>query len=172
MKHKREFDTSYFHNPHVQGVNYSLFIMLLKETMLMESKGATRSGSDSVFPHILAVFRSVSCVLCFSAAPSRNHQRRVYVVSFRSNPIHGVQDYIKMTLMARDGPRHAAMSVACMVGPLLALVASPIEFFFSGSCVSQENDVANSLGLSDAERSIKLKNMQKQGNLLHSVKTG
>jgi hypothetical protein len=28
------------------------------------------------------------------------------------------------------------------------------------------------LGLSDAERSIKLKNMQKQGNLLHSVKTG
>jgi hypothetical protein len=31
MKHKREFDTSYFHNSHVQGVNYSLFIMLLKE---------------------------------------------------------------------------------------------------------------------------------------------
>jgi hypothetical protein len=39
MKHKRKFDTSYFHNLHVQGVNYSLFIMLLKEMVLMESKG-------------------------------------------------------------------------------------------------------------------------------------
>jgi hypothetical protein len=39
MKHEREFATSYFHNPHVQGVNYSLFIMLLKEMVSMESKG-------------------------------------------------------------------------------------------------------------------------------------
>jgi hypothetical protein len=39
MKHEREFDTSYFHNPHVQGVNYSIFIMVLKEMMSMESKG-------------------------------------------------------------------------------------------------------------------------------------
>jgi hypothetical protein len=39
MKHEREFDTSYFHNPHVQGVNYSLFIMLLKEMVSMESNG-------------------------------------------------------------------------------------------------------------------------------------
>jgi hypothetical protein len=38
MKHKREFDISYFHNPIVQGVNYSLFIMLLKEMVSMESK--------------------------------------------------------------------------------------------------------------------------------------
>jgi hypothetical protein len=38
MKHEREFDTSYFHNPHVQRVNYSLFIMLLKEMVSMESK--------------------------------------------------------------------------------------------------------------------------------------
>jgi hypothetical protein len=39
MKHEREFDTSYLHNPIVQGVNYSLFIMLLKEMVSMESKG-------------------------------------------------------------------------------------------------------------------------------------
>jgi hypothetical protein len=39
MKHEREFDTSYFYNTHVQGVNYSLLIMLLKEMMSMESKG-------------------------------------------------------------------------------------------------------------------------------------
>jgi hypothetical protein len=35
----REFDTIYFHYPHVQGVNYSLFIMLLKDMVSMESKG-------------------------------------------------------------------------------------------------------------------------------------
>jgi hypothetical protein len=39
MKHEREFYISYFHNPHVQGVNYSIFIMLLKEMVSMESKG-------------------------------------------------------------------------------------------------------------------------------------
>jgi hypothetical protein len=36
MKGEREFDTSYFHNPMIQGVNYFLFIMLLKKK---ESKG-------------------------------------------------------------------------------------------------------------------------------------
>jgi hypothetical protein len=39
MKHEREFDTSYFHNAIVHGVNYSLFIMLLKVLVSMESKG-------------------------------------------------------------------------------------------------------------------------------------
>jgi hypothetical protein len=39
MKHMREFYISYFHNPHVQGVNYSIFSMLLKEMVSMESKG-------------------------------------------------------------------------------------------------------------------------------------
>jgi hypothetical protein len=39
MKHEREFDTSYFHNPIVQGLNYTLFIMLLKELVSMELKG-------------------------------------------------------------------------------------------------------------------------------------
>jgi hypothetical protein len=39
MKHEREFNTSYFHNPYSMGVNYSLFIMLLKEMVSMESKG-------------------------------------------------------------------------------------------------------------------------------------
>jgi hypothetical protein len=36
---KREFDTSYFHNPIVQGVNYSLFIMVLEKMVSMETKG-------------------------------------------------------------------------------------------------------------------------------------
>jgi hypothetical protein len=39
MKDEREFDRSYFHSPHVQGVKYSLFIMWLKEMVWMEVKG-------------------------------------------------------------------------------------------------------------------------------------
>jgi hypothetical protein len=38
-----------------------------------------------------------------------------------------------------------AMSVARVVVPLLALVASPVDFFFD-SCVSRKNDVAEFLG--------------------------
>jgi hypothetical protein len=45
MKHEREFDTSYFHNLVVQGVNYSLLVMLLKEMVSMESKGQSGMAS-------------------------------------------------------------------------------------------------------------------------------
>jgi hypothetical protein len=45
MKHDREFDTSYFHDPHSPGVNCSLFIMLLKEMVSMELKGQPKVAS-------------------------------------------------------------------------------------------------------------------------------
>jgi hypothetical protein len=41
----REFDTSYFHNPHDHEMNYSVFIMVLKEMMSMESKGQPGAAS-------------------------------------------------------------------------------------------------------------------------------
>jgi hypothetical protein len=62
MKNERKFHRSYLHNPHVQGVDYSLFIILLKEMVSMELKGQIGSGSGSFFPPILAVFGSVFCV--------------------------------------------------------------------------------------------------------------
>jgi hypothetical protein len=71
---------------------------------------------------------------------------------FRSNPIHGVQDCVDTMLKAQDGANHTARSVAHMVGPLLALVASHVDFFFSSSCVSQKNDVAKSLCPFDVEK--------------------
>jgi hypothetical protein len=51
MKHKREFDTSYFHNPIVHGVNYSLFIMLLKVLVSMETKGQL-GAAPAASPHL------------------------------------------------------------------------------------------------------------------------
>jgi hypothetical protein len=75
MKHEREFDTSYFHSP------YSLWGELLPLHHVAKGdgvdgvEGTIESGSGSVSPPILVVFRSVSCVLCFSAAPSQNLPR-------------------------------------------------------------------------------------------------
>jgi hypothetical protein len=67
MKHEREFDTSYFHNPHIQGVNYSLFIMLLKEMMSIESKGEPGAAPAASPLHPLSL-KLVLCVSFFSAA--------------------------------------------------------------------------------------------------------
>jgi hypothetical protein len=66
-------------------------------------EGATGSGSGSVSLPILAVLKSVLCILCFSAAPSRNRLRGLYIVGFRSRQVCGVQDCIK-THKAWDGP--------------------------------------------------------------------
>jgi hypothetical protein len=70
MKHKREFDTSYLHNLHVQGVNYSLFIMLLKEMMPMESKG--QPGAAPAVSLLLSSQSSdLYCVFRVSLPPRR-----------------------------------------------------------------------------------------------------
>jgi hypothetical protein len=78
-------------------------------------EGATESGSSSVSPPILEVCRSAFCILCFSTTPSQNRPNRVYIVSFRSRWVCGVQDCIEMMVEAKDGPHHMARVVACMV---------------------------------------------------------
>jgi hypothetical protein len=64
-----------------------------------------------------------------------------------------------------------ARIVVGVVGPLLPLVASPADFFYSSSCIFRKNNVVKSLGLFDVGKSLKVKNMQKQGNMLCSVET-
>jgi hypothetical protein len=64
----REFDTSYFHNPHVHGVNYSIFIMLVKEMVLMESK--EQLGADPAAAPLLSSQSSYPYgVFCVSLPP-------------------------------------------------------------------------------------------------------
>jgi hypothetical protein len=48
---------------------------------------------------------------------------------------------------------------------------SLIDFFFSIYCISRKNDVANFLDPFDDWKVPESQNMQKQGNLLRSVKT-
>jgi hypothetical protein len=50
-------------------------------------KGDPKSGFGSISPPILAAFRLVSCILCFSTAPSRRS--------------HGIQDCVERTHVAR-----------------------------------------------------------------------
>jgi hypothetical protein len=48
-----------------------------------------------------------------------------------------------------------------VVGPILAIMEFPIDFFFSRSLISKKIDVAKRFGPFDIERSLKVKNMQK-----------
>jgi hypothetical protein len=67
MKHAREFDISYFYNPVVQGMNYSLFIMLLKEMVSMELKRQPGVASPLLSSQSLDMFR----IFCVSPPPRR-----------------------------------------------------------------------------------------------------
>jgi hypothetical protein len=118
MKHNKEFDTSYFHNPVVQGANYSLFIMLLKEMVLMESKG--RLGAAPATSTLLSSQSSDQfCVFCVSLPPHREIARGVpYIVGFRSRQIRRIQNCVERTHEDRDGPHHMARKWAHMGGPL------------------------------------------------------
>jgi hypothetical protein len=89
---EREFDTSYFHNPIVQGVNYSHFIMLLKEMVSMESKGQPGAALE-VSPLLSLQSVNPFDVFCVSSLPHHEIARGVlYIVDFRSGRIHGDQD--------------------------------------------------------------------------------
>jgi hypothetical protein len=90
MKHKRErererereFDTSYFHNPIVQRVNYSLFIMLLKKMALKELKGQPGAASPAS-PLLSLKSIDMVCVFCISSLPHHKIARGVlYIVGF------------------------------------------------------------------------------------------
>jgi hypothetical protein len=69
MKHKREFDTSYFHNPHSLGGELLPLHHVAEGDSVNGVEGIVGSGSGSISPPILAVLRSVSYIICFSAAP-------------------------------------------------------------------------------------------------------
>jgi hypothetical protein len=172
MKHEREFDTSYFHNPHIQGVNYSLFIMLLKEMMSMESKG--QPGAALTASPLQSLQSSdLYCVFCVSLSPSHKIiEGVVYIVRYMSRRSHTVQDCVETTLEGRDGAHHAVSMWDHTVPPPLFLVASPIDFFFSRSSISQKMMWQKVWVSLTSVRPLKLKNMQKQGNLIRCVKSG
>jgi hypothetical protein len=104
MKHEREFDTNYFHNPIVQGVNYPLFIMLLKEMVSMESKGQL-GAVPAASPLISSPSSDQNCVFHVSPLTPRQVARGVlYIAGFRSRRICGDQDCIERTHEGEVGP--------------------------------------------------------------------
>jgi hypothetical protein len=67
----------------------------------MEAKGASGSDSHSVSPPILVVFRPVSCIICYYAAPSQN-QQGVYIASLSQD------DFVEVKIAA-IGPTRQKM---------------------------------------------------------------
>jgi hypothetical protein len=93
------------------------------------------------------------------------------MVGFRSRRSRGIQGCIERMHEAQDGPHHMAKKWSYMVGPLLHLVASPIDFFLSRSSISKKMMWKKYWVHLTVGRSLKVKNMQKQSNLLRSAKT-
>jgi hypothetical protein len=104
MKHKREIDTSYFHNPVVQGVNYAIFIMLLKEMVSMESKG--HLGAVPVAcPLISSKSSYLFRVVHVSSLPHHEIARGgMYIVGFWTRRVCEVQYCIERTHEGKLGP--------------------------------------------------------------------
>jgi hypothetical protein len=77
LRYKRGFDTSYINDSIVHGELLPLY-HVSEGDGVDGVIGATRSGSYSVSPPILAVCRSVLCISCFFTAPSQKRQRGIY----------------------------------------------------------------------------------------------
>jgi hypothetical protein len=134
-------------------------------------EGTTWSNSDNVFPPILVVFISVSCVSCFYAAPSQNHRggggiySRFYVrpspwsPRLRQNDARGLR-------WALPCGQECVLHGGPSFGPLeSSLTSSSPALVFPKKMTWKKVWVCLM-----SERSLKVKNMKKQGNLLHSVK--
>jgi hypothetical protein len=96
----------------------------------------------SPFLYILAVCRSIWCILCFSTAKS---PEGVYIVGFRSRRVQGANVCDDWTQKVESGPYHVARLLAYMVGPLFGLMAFPFHFF-SISSICWKNDMAKKIG--------------------------
>jgi hypothetical protein len=129
VKHKREFDTSYLHNPIVQHK----LLPLHHETnkiMSMEAKrqpGAAPTTSSILSSHCADLFR----LFCVSTPPHRKIARGLYIASFMSRRFRRAKVCIVGTHKGGDGIHHAGQKSGCVVGALFLLVAFPIDFFFS-----------------------------------------
>jgi hypothetical protein len=119
--------------------------LVLKEMISMESKG--QPGVALVASPLLSSQSSDLHGVFHVFLPRHREIAKWGVYSrFRSSRSRRVQDCIKTTLEGWDGAHHAVSMWDRMVSPLLVLVASPVDFFFSRFSISRKNDVAKSLG--------------------------
>jgi hypothetical protein len=81
----------FYHNP---GIQESWHI-----TQLI-SQSELGSGFDNISPPILAVYRSVLCIPCFSTAPSRNCMGILFIVGFRSRRFRQARFCISPPILA------------------------------------------------------------------------
>jgi hypothetical protein len=140
-------------------MNYSLFIMVPKDIVSMESKG--QPGMASATSVLLSSqFVDPYCVFHVSLLPPR--EGVAFIVSFRSRWFRQAKVCSIWTHEGEIGPHHAVRILGHTVGRLSYLVVFHIDFFFSRSLISRNNDVAKRLGPFDTQKVPKSKKHEKK----------
>jgi hypothetical protein len=115
-------------------MNYSLVIMVLKEMVSMESRG---SRVVPVASPLLSL-QSIDPFIVFriSPPPHRNNAKGGIYSQYRSRRVHGGEFCDNWTHEVPSGTYHVGQVLDRIVGPILALVVFPVDFFFSSSSIS------------------------------------
>jgi hypothetical protein len=125
-------------------------------------EGASRSGSGTVFPLILAVCKSVLCILCFSA-PSWNRQAwGIYIVDFRSRQVRGAKVYSNWTREGESGPTMRARFLAAWWTLFSTSWHSPMTSSSHDPLFPQKMMWQNNLVYLTSKRSLKVKKTYKK----------
>lgn len=144
---RERYWTSYFHEPVVQGVDYSLFIMVVVLLTLEMAERRTKAILAAVLPPIFIA--SGLCFGVFISASSlfRVRPRALYIVSFRSRRRRGDENGWHQTLEVRAGHPGAAWK-----GGHASWVSSPS--WLSSVASSSHHDPREKLRAPEKPRSI------------------
>jgi hypothetical protein len=153
-------------------VNYSRPLHHVNEgDCVDEVKGEPRTAL-AASPLLFLLSPDQCCVFCVSQPPHHKIARGVlYIVGFRSRRICGVQDCIERTHKRKSGPHHPVSLQARVVCPNSRLIASPVDFFFSRSSISRQNDMTKRLGPFDVCKVPESQKHAKKQICFRSVKT-
>jgi hypothetical protein len=153
------------------GVKYSLFIMLLKEIVSMESKGQW-GAAPAAYPFLSSRFVDPFGVFHVSPPPHCKINRGVlYIVIFRSGQVCRDQDCNKQMLVAPGGPSMWPASWPAWWDLSLALLRPLLTSSSHDPLIPEKMMLQNDWVHLTSRRSLNVKNMQKQENLLRSSKT-
>jgi hypothetical protein len=143
-------------------MNYSLFIMVIKEMMLMEAKGQPRAALTSS-PLLPSKSSDPYCVF-YAPPPVRRKiaQGVIYIVGFRSRWFRRGKEIQRRAHTREVGTYHVARSGDHMVGAFLPRGASCWLFLLT-IFVSLKNNVPKILGVFDVLKVPKTQKYKKLG---------
>jgi hypothetical protein len=140
-------------------MNYSLFIMVLKEMVSMEVKWQPEAASTSYYLLSFAVCRYVLCIHV-SPPPHREIAQGSFYSCFLVKKVPSSQSLHRLDPRGGDGPHQLAIFIGREVG-VLHLMIFPVDFLFSWSFISKKMMWQKAWVRLTSRMSRKVKNMQK-----------